>query len=106
MHIRNPNKGPRFLNQVPTFPVFYLLVLYCQSNAPTGPATIGNKMSDLMYMGVSENRGLQYSTLNGGPQNKVPLIFGNSHICQLFFTMAGGHQVPWADIIQGPQKVG
>ena len=37
------------------------------------------------YMGVSENRGPQYSTLNNRiliirTPNKVPLIFGNSHM--------------------------
>ena len=36
-------------------------------------------------MGVSENRGPKYSTLNSrilykNPPNKVPLIFGNSHM--------------------------
>ena len=37
-------------------------------------------------MGVSENAGSKYSTLNSrilvykDPQNKVPLIFGNSHM--------------------------
>ena len=37
-------------------------------------------------MGVSENRGPYYSTLNSRiliirRPNKVPLIFGNSHMC-------------------------
>ena len=40
-------------------------------------------------MGFSEDRGPEYSTLNGRillirtPQNKVSLIFGNSHILAL-----------------------
>ena len=38
-----------------------------------------------VYLGVAENRGPYYSTLNSrililGPQNRVPLIFGNSHL--------------------------
>ena len=39
-------------------------------------------------MGASENRRLQYSTLNSrilkkGPRNNVPLIFGNPHVLRL-----------------------
>ena len=40
-------------------------------------------------MGVSENRGPKYSTLNSrtliiGPQKEVPLVFGNSHMGSRF----------------------
>ena len=39
-------------------------------------------LSYFAHMGVSENRGPEYSTLKVGPgsQNKVPLIVGNSHV--------------------------
>jgi hypothetical protein len=50
-------------------PIFYLLTLFCQSNAPASPVAIGNNVSDVMY------------------------------ICQMFFAMAGGQKVMWADII-------
>ena len=53
----------------------------------------GNKQHALfdatcIHVGVSENRGAKYSTLNSRiliirtPKNKVPLIFGNSHVRQ------------------------
>ena len=50
-------------------PVFYLLTLYCQSNAPASPMAIGNSLSDVMY------------------------------VAEFLFAIAGDAHVSWADIL-------
>ena len=53
------------------------------------------KLGPRVHMGVSENRGAQYSTLNSRilitrTPNKVPLIFGNSHIMNTIQLLLSG----------------
>ena len=95
--------GLIFAMPVSGLPVFYLLMLYCQSNAPASPATIGNNMSDLLDVC------LPITVCNGrGPPRFMGGYcrtgFNPSHSSFPYYS-ASGYCKLWRYCIEVPEKL-